>query len=278
MNKCPICNGNSYNWDDIPNGDNLLHLLKCKDCGHGFFFPGVESKEKLLEIYDEDYADVYLPEKNSKEFELRKIQYLADVELLKKHIQNEVNVLDIGCSTGEFLVRMPNSWDKSGFEVNPFELDYLKKNKPEIKLYDELNKIPENQFDIITLRGVIEHFFDFDELFDTIKKCLKKTGQVYICATPDFSSPCATLYKKNWNQIAGLKHYHHFTQSSIAFLFAKHGFGLKMLIHPYESTPYADFNNDANKFINNVQGSVIDTKHAYPGTMMSLLFDRRESI
>lgn len=273
MNKCPICNGDSYNWDDVLNGDEILHLHKCKDCGHGFFYPGVTSKEKLLEIYDEEYADVYLPEKNSKEFELRKIQYIADVNLLKKYTHDNIKVLDIGCSTGEYLSSMPDSWDKSGFEVNQFELEYLSKNKPNITLYNDLNKIPKGMFDIITLRGVIEHLFDFDELFDTIKRCLKKGGKVYICATPDFSSPCATLYKQNWNQIAGLKHYHHFTQASIVFLFAKHGFGLRMLRHPYGSTPYANFDNDSKKFIKNVQQDVTDTNHAYPGTMMSLLFE-----
>ncbi len=286
---CPICSSTSKFWDiveeyrSIKEDENkkiLFKLYKCNSCGHGFFYPGVKSSTDLIKYYDEEYAKEYDPDIEDESFVLRKKQYNLDVELIKIYIFNDkISVLDYGCSTGQFLNAMPKNWSKYGYEVNNYELKYISEHSKDIITFSEVSKIYEEFFDLITLRGVIEHLFDFNEIFSVINRCLKENGIIYICATPDFNSPCSVIYKSDWNQITAPIHYHQFTAASISTLFAKQGFGLKGLLYPYANTPYADFHNDAIKFINNVKkflenNSLNDTSHPYPGTMMSLIFEK----
>lgn len=287
--KCPICKSYSNYWETISetNESNniqkkkrLFQLFKCNFCGHGFFSPGINDKFELLNYYNQNYATNYNPEISNKKFEQRKEQYILDIELIKNFLdKDEITVLDYGCSTGQFLNCMPSNCKKYGYEVNKFEVEFIKSHYENIIIFQEKTENYENSFDLITLRGVIEHLFEFKELFLLINKSIKKDGLVYVCATPDFNSPCAKIYKTLWNQISAPIHYHQFTSTSISILFAKNGFGLKLLHYPYIETPYADFPEDALKFIANIMNSfdntnLLNTKHAYPGNMMSLIFQK----
>jgi len=281
--QCPICFSESLFWGKLKDYresvDKHYDMYKCTFCGHGFHYPGAKNKEELLECYGEDY-DRLTYDDIDEAYRLKKIQHAKDVELLKKYVtKDDVDVLDFGCSKGMFLDAMPKEWRKFGFEVNPTEIEILLKNFKDIGVIDNISDISQQKFDIITLRGVIEHLFDFDEIFSIVNSSLKDNGIVYICATPDFSSPCASLYRELWNQIGAPSHYHQFTTSSLAILFGKNGFGLKAIHHPYIDTPYADFENDVKKFNDNVKRflqkeDLKETSHAFPGTMVSMVFEK----
>lgn len=285
---CPICNRGSTYFDfGKDKNDIKFDIYKCTFCGHGFYHPGVKSKKDLLEYYNEEYAKSYNPEIENEEFMLRKQQYAKDVNMLSKFFNRlDIKVLDFGCSTGQFLLQMPEEWDKSGYEINKFEIDFIRKNYPKLKVFDSLDNLKtlkenKEKFDLVTFRGVIEHFFDFDEIFTLLSSLVNKSGNVFVCATPDFNSPCAQLYKSKWNQIVTPIHYHQFTSASLSLLFAKYGFSLKSLRHPYLDTPYENFAEDSRKYLKNVK-NVIDGKeveetiHAFPGNMMSMMFEKLE--
>ncbi len=286
---CPICLSHSRFWvsapeyifPEDPNRQvRLFDIYKCNYCGHGFIHPGFKNNEELMKFYDETYGETYDPDVEDESIKLRLKQYAVDVELIKEYVsKEEISVLDIGCSTGQFLINMPSQWKKYGFEISEYYINYIKEHHEEITPYSEISQINDGFFDVITMRGVIEHMFDFIELFSLLNQKLKKQGQIFICATPDFNSPCSTLYQSLWSQISPPYHYHQFTATSIALLFAKHGFGLKNLQYQYLETPYDDFPNDAKKFIENVKNyfekkELKDTIHAYPGNIMSLLFEK----
>jgi len=286
---CPICLSDSRFWDKSVNiapknngktkKEEFL-IYKCNSCGHGFLHPGLQNKEELQKYYNEDYATSYNPDIEDESFKLRKEQYKLDVNLIKSYVSiDKISVLDYGCSMGMFLNAMPSEWKKYGYEINKFELEYIAKNFKEIRTFSDVSQIRKNNFDLITLRGVIEHLFDFNDLFSILIDSLKDKGLVYVCATPDFNSPCACVYKSYWNQIGPPLHYHQFTAASITILFGNKGFGLRNLTYPYENTPYSDFPRDGIKFINNVRRIIendkpVETQHAYPGTMMSLVFEK----
>ena len=262
--KCPICSCSGKLFATT----GYFKVYKCENCGHGFLFPGFYSENCLLKFYDKNYSKDYNPKLKTKNYQSRQIQYKLDATFLKPFIQSKIiSVLDFGCSNGEFLKTLPSYWTKYGYERS----GYFKQNK---KIYSTIEEARKNKYDIITLRGVIEHLFNFDSLFSLIKTSLKKNGIVYICATPDFNSPCAVVYKKQWNQLILPFHYHQFTLASLTILFAQHGLGLKAIHYPYMETPYSSFQKDSKKFINNITGKQIDTNHAYPGNMMSVIFEK----
>lgn len=286
--KCPVCQREATKWDVVvpPNRRAGHELFKCGICGHGFFYPPVD-REELLQFYNEQYAKRYTPDLNDAIFALRTKQYRIDAASLLEHVTHPApSVLDFGCSTGQFLNALPESWKKFGYEVNAFELEYIATHYQNIVTFNSLQAAMAGRYDVVILRGVIEHLFAFDELFVLLSASLNGNGLVYICATPDFDSPCARLYKSKWNQIAaiqmgGLEHYHQFTSASLAILFGRHGFGMKMLRHGYLETPYANFASDACRFVENCRRTSIgepmtDCTHPYPGTMMTALLQRVE--
>lgn len=277
VNFCPICSSESYFWATSENKGLILNIFKCKKCGHGFIDPPLSQKE-LNNFYDINYMESYNPDMKTEEFKLREKQYEFDVNLLNNFFlkKSNISVLDYGCSTGQFLKVMPLNWNKNGFEINNHEIEYIKKTFPNISIYSNVLDIDE-KFNLITLRGVIEHILDFSDLYHVLNNCLDIGGLVYICATPDFNSPCSVVYLEKWNQICPPIHYHQFTFSSLVLFFAKLGYSVKAVYHPYLDTPYAHFPDDGLKFINNLE-SLNSTKHAFPGNMMSVIFERIKKI
>jgi SAM-dependent methyltransferase len=277
--QCQICSGVSYfyyKYEDF--FDNPISMYKCINCGHGSH-DHKYTEIQFNEIYRQEYAIDYLNEEK-KLYLQRQIQYKLDVELLLgiKNF-NSIRVLDYGCSSGGYLDAMPFEWDKVGFEINPFHVDYIKNNKKYIQIYDRTDLIT-GQFDLITMRGVIEHIPEHSKLIEFLKKRLAPGGALYLTATPDFSSVCSTMYKEKWNQVVCPEHIHQFTSTSLSILLARAGLALQSLNHPYIGTPYANWQMDKLHFMENFMktGNDIEDqagyKHAFPGNMMSVLYEK----
>ena len=283
--KCPICRKRAEYWESIrgetkKTKNQTFDLYKCSSCGHGFYHPGFNSEKDLIKYYDEDFAIDYNPEIMTQDFILRRKQYIKDTELLKTYLKKRyITILDYGCSTGQLLEMMPCCWRKHGYEISEFKINYMRKNCKKIKVVMDLAKLKRSEYDVIVLRGVIEHLFDFKTLFGVLSRSLKKDGLIFICATPNFASPCAVLYGRDWNLLRVAPfHYHQFTPTSLSILFARHGFCMVGLHHPYLGTPYAK-GSDGGVFVrnvrrlnkNNIRGG---SCHAYPGNMMSCVFKK----
>lgn len=174
---------------------------------------------------------------------------------------------------------MPQEWEKSGFEINPVHIQYLRENKKHITVFDRIAAIG-GQFDLITMRGVIEHIPDHTELITFLSQHLAPGGAVFITATPDISSVCSTLYKSKWNQVVCPEHIHQFSSTSLSILLTRAGLVLRSLNHPYMGTPYADWSNDKARFADNLQKLQQDANadiapiHAFAGNMISALFEK----
>jgi SAM-dependent methyltransferase len=276
IQACPICSGKSYKYFEHRDFfGEIVSVYKCINCGHGAY-NNIYTEEQFSEIYRENYADNYLLEEGVL-YEQRQIQYKLDVSLLlANRTFKDVRVLDYGCSSGAYLDAMPETWIKTGYEVNPYHINYLK-NKGNIQVFNSLEDI-DGSFDLITLRGVIEHIPDHSKLVNLLSHHLAPGGAVYITATPDFSSTCAVIYKSQWNQVSCPEHIHCFTPASLSILLLRAGMALHSLNHPYIDTPYANWSSDKNKFFNNYHnlqnyhGAV--TAHAFPGNMISALYEK----
>jgi len=280
---CKVCTDVAYPF--FEHTDSLgkeVTIYKCITCGHGNYFEEY-SPHDIAAIYHQEYAQEYFQD-ISENANLRHLQYLIDVKSLNKmHAIPETKVLDIGCSTGGFLDAMPKNWKKYGMEVNPVEAKYLRDQKPEIHTYSQLSEL-RDEFNLITMRGVIEHLLDHQELLEFIRTHLAANGGLFVAATPDFSAPAATLYKSNWAQIVSPEHIHQFSAASLAYLLAKAGLVLKHLEHPYLETPYSDWDQDKVTFYNNfnylssenkyLNKEILNFKHPFPGNMMSAYFQK----
>jgi len=138
------------------------------------------------------------------------------------------SVLDIGCSFGRLLnafklespgMAMSNL---TGIDIDPNAREnafpYLRTS---IVIDEFLHHQFESQFDIVTMRYVIEHLLNFRSYIAKAVRILKPGGILFI-STPDIDSPQAKLLKDRWKLINDPKqkigHLRWFNRKSMEFL------------------------------------------------------------
>ena len=108
--------------------------------------------------------------------------------LVKKIINADAKVLDIGCGTAKIIDSLP-SVDYYGYDISKKYINYARKrykskrNNFFCKKFNnnEIDNIP--KVDFIILFGVIHHLEDEElhQLFPALKKVLKKKGVILTC-------------------------------------------------------------------------------------------------
>ena len=278
INKCICCNSQNFeNWVKF----NGFKCDICIDCNLIFMNPQLD-KQGLKEFYENYIGETRL--NNDKKMKQRSSQYKMDVELLLKFI-TKGKILDIGCSGGYFLEYFSNNFEKYGTEFDPFAYNIAKQNlnidEKNLYLGDVLNCHFKNSFfDVITMRGVIEHVPDPVGTIKKVGELMKPGGLFYICATPNGESFAANLFKQNWNLFHPIEHLWHFSSNNLSLL-AK-AFNLKLIWaeYPYIGTPYENINKDIMLIQEKIANAGInknneDISPPFFENMMSLIFEKQ---
>lgn len=203
--KCPICN--------LVSTYPLPSLLEMKKHYKRKFEEGNYS---LLLKYDNEYRRIYQDFVN------------ILIKQLKKHKKSikGLSVLDVGCFTGTFLLMLK----RKGFKVTGLELQQDAAEIANKRLQNRVyatdvitGKLPDKQFDIISLLGLVEHVVDPSKLIKKCEKVLSKDGLIII-QTPESSSIPEKLLKKYWPPYAPIEHIHLFSRKALARLLTDNGF------------------------------------------------------
>jgi len=177
IKSCKICKSKKIKFLYKYENQNYY---KCDLCNLIFQNP-FPTTSFLKRYYDEEYFNKgysKISKQSRKEINIRERQYKLDKKILTKYFKDSPNksILDYGCGNGNFLAKFKSK--KYGYEFN----DKAKFNKLVQKIDLKKNKI---KFDLIIMRGVIEHIVNFDEIVVQLVKKLKKGGFFYITATPN---------------------------------------------------------------------------------------------
>ena len=277
ITKCICCNGKKFkNWVSF----NGFQSDICTNCNLIFMNPQLD--ELGLKEFYKNYIG-YTRLNNDKKMKQRSFQYKMDVDLMLKFI-NKGKILDIGCSGGYFLKNMPDSFEKFGTELDPHAYKIAKENlnihEKNLYMGDVINSQFDNSyFDIITMRGVIEHVHDPVETIKKVSALMKPGAFFYICATPNGESFTAKLFKQNWNLFHPIEHLWHFSSKNLSLL--TKAFNLKLIWseYPYIGTPYENISEDiklVNQKISYNKRNKEDAEISPPffENMMSLLFKK----
>ena len=152
-----------------------------------------------------------------------------------KSLVKQTKLLDYGCGNGNFLAKFKAK--KFGFEFNKS----AKLNKTIKKL--SLVSIKKEKYDLIIMRGVIEHIPNFDEVVKGLCKRLKKGGFFYITATPNTNNLTFLLSPKDFNQ-NDVRHIYHFNNVNLSMFFLQNNLFNIETVYQYANTPYAKYLND----------------------------------
>ena len=274
LRPCIICNSeNLEEWAKL----DYLEAKKCKDCGMISVNPHLND-EGLTKVY-QDYFLHRLDEKEL--FEKRKIMYKIDHDWITKFI-NHGKMLDVGCSGGQFLsVFDPKKWERQGVEIDKDAAEFA---KSEYDIPVSIGYFPEisfeEKFDLVVIRGVIEHFSD---PISVLKKCaevLKPNGFLFITATPVGNSFAFDVYREKWHLFTPLAHIHFFTVDLLSRVLKTFGMSLIDQHYQYEETPYANPEEDFTKIQEDIvlisQGKQDQIKQSvtFSGSMMTAVWQK----
>ena len=274
LRSCIICNGKNLEaWAKL----DYLEAKKCKDCGMISVNPHLND-EGLSKVY-QDYFTHRLDEKEL--FEKRKIMYKIDHDWVTKFI-NHGKMLDVGCSGGQFLsVFDSKKWERQGVEIDKDAAEFA---KSEYDIPVSIGYFPEisfeEKFDLVVIRGVIEHFSD---PISVLKKCaevLKPNGFLFITATPVGNSFAFDVYREKWHLFTPLAHIHFFTVDLLSRVLKTFGMSLIDQHYQYEETPYANPEKDFSKIRDDIilisQGKQDQIKQSvtFSGSMMTAVWQK----
>lgn len=141
--------------------------------------------------------------------------------LVSKYAGEEKTLLDVGAGTGDFLLKAKiKSWKVSGVEPNQ---EARKKAAAKgMVLQDDLQKINDAEYEVITLWHVLEHLPNLELQIKDLVSLLCDKGTLVV-AVPNFKSYDASFYGAYWAAYDVPRHLWHFSKGAIEKLFASHG-------------------------------------------------------
>lgn len=275
--KCAICGSlKKKSWAKV----SIFKAVECCRCGLVWIDPFLT--EKGLDYYYCNYIQHRLEDKNN--LHLREKMYKIDKDYLEKFVSSG-RLLDIGCNGGFFLSKLNNKFKKFGIDIDIKAVEHAKNNfafGKNIKCC-KLGKddFPEGYFDVVTMRGVIEHFSDPLNVIKNVARLLKNNGYFYIAATPNVDCFCAYLYREKWRMFLPIQHLYYFSIKTLTKLVRKVNLRVISVDYPYLETPYADSKNDYEKVLKdhhliiNGKRNLVNNSPAFWGSMMTVVMQKQ---
>ena len=202
--KCNYCGDDDYKVRYIKDGYNIV---QCKKCSLVYVNPRL-TQESIDNLYNEDY---FLGDGFDKSIQYQKeFEELSDkldltdwdAATIKEFIQTEnknPKLLDIGCGMGLFLWKAKKiGFDVEGIELSSFAADFVRSKDITVNdksIYEE--RLPENHYDAIALKEVIEHLPDPMLALENVYSALKPGGVLFM-TTGNYNSPERKLRGKDW--------------------------------------------------------------------------------
>lgn len=136
------------------------------------------------------YAEIIYPkdDKNTYPFKLALYLYNRFISKQRK-LNDKLKLLDIGCSKGTAL----SNFSKCCDNLDLYGVDLREENLPDNITFKECNleseklPFPDNSFDVVYSKSVLEHVFNTSNFISEAKRVLKPGG-LFLALTPDWKS------------------------------------------------------------------------------------------
>ena len=232
---CPLCSSQEIahflSCTDHFVSSEVFNICRCDKCG--FIFTQDYPEESDAGHYYE--SDNYISHSDTnKEITDKMYQFIRRIMLnRKKRIIRKTtglstgSILDIGSGTGHFLNTMKlEGWNTKGVEINAKAREYAAScfNIDTISP-ENIQTLPANSFDCITLWHVLEHFHEPFKFMEEIARLIKPDG-VVIIALPNTDSFDSEYYGKEWAAYDVPRHLWHFNPSTFSLFATKNKFSI----------------------------------------------------
>lgn len=162
-----------------------------------------------------------------------KSKLVNSVLQLNANSTDKKRVLDVGCSTGEFLNSISSRCEVEGIEPEPKPAQWAERlglvvHNGTLQSFiaeRDAQKRDTNLYDLITMWHVLEHVPDPVEELKQLHDLLPKSGKLLI-ALPNISSLDARIYRSCWVALDAPRHLWHFSPKPMKQLAESCGFRL----------------------------------------------------
>ena len=272
--NCIICDNNKFSSYAKK---NYLEAKQCLNCGMISVNPHFSDKG-LSKLYTKYFS--YRQEDVIKK-QQRDSTYIIDKDWVSLFVKGG-KVLDVGCSGGFFLNKFsPKKWDRFGVEIASDAAEYAMSNFGiPVSVGNILEIDFEERFDLVMLRGVIEHFHNPIPVLEKCCQLLNPGGCLFITATPAGDSFAFDVYKEKWSLFTPLEHIHFFSVNLLSKVLKDYGMSLVSHHYQYEETPYANPSSDFKKIQKDImmamkgQRKMISDSVPFPGSMITALWKK----
>ena len=218
----------------------------CRNCGLAFLQPRMSDEEVenyyLLDQYSSDFRDETSPseEKRVRSQVVAKERWLTILEYVP---DGKGKLLDIGCSSGEFLARAPAEFDVYGIDPSTGFARSQETDRANIRVGyfpEESFRDVVPEFDVITIYHTLEHAINPRDMLKHAYSRLKPDGLLFL-EYPDLNK--ASLRIRLQPSYFQKSHLYDFSLFNLAPVLSKIGFSLEYFAF-YRQYPF-----DKNVFI-----------------------------
>ena len=208
-----------------------FQFVQCRACHHQYLKPRPAPSE-LDRIYPANYYS-FVGTGDSLVGRLQRVWEGGKVKLYSSWIgAGPRRVLDVGCGNGRFLELLRDfgdpDWTLCGLESDEASVESCRQQgfEAESERVEDFAKRPEqrNRYDAVIMLQLIEHVEDPAQIAAEVAQLLQEDG-VFIIETPNLGGLDYTLFRgRHWGHYHFPRHFHLFSQSSLAEMLEKNGF------------------------------------------------------
>jgi SAM-dependent methyltransferase len=209
--------------------ETLYRLVCCDQCGLIYQEPQL-TPDELHEHYPENYGRFIFEEDESGRLDRWSRQHEMNrrSDRVLRHHPVSGRLLDLGCSTGQFLDTMRRKgWEVVGVELSETAASYARESF-ELNVHSgtlESAQLEDKSFDVITMWDVLEHVVDPAATLREAHRLLKEDGWL-IASTPNPESVEARLFGANWIGWDRPRHLYVFSQDVLKRYLTETGFSV----------------------------------------------------
>ncbi len=244
---CYNCGTDDYRFlliaeDDLTAKDGSFQYVTCKNCGLVFHNPRIHISQ-IKSFYDSEYI-AHRKKTNwgilTPLYEWAMNKHDRDKEkLVSKYIElnNETDVLDVGCAVGTFLLHLKEKHQCKISGVD-FKENLAYPGFEQIEFYPGLfyeQEINNNRFDLITMWHFLEHEYAPNKSLKMAGKVLKPKGKLII-EVPRLDSFTYKLFGKKWPGVQAPQHTALYSKKTFMQIIEKNGFKIIDYL-PYGAFP-----------------------------------------
>lgn len=236
---CPICGCNRTEvWlrgpDRFHGRRDLFSLARCSACSM-VWLRDPPRPDQMDQHYGPDY-DRFI----SRSAESSPESWRTRHQIVSKY-KSSGTLLDIGCSSGSFLVSLKNEpWRLYGVEISSVTANKAEAKSGATVFVGDVLDAPfqSNSFDVVTCFDVLEHLYQPREVMVKIADWLKPGG-IFYTLLPNIDSGEARFFRSYWYGLELPRHLSHFSPTSLRYL--ANQVGLKEVLletHPNSALEY----------------------------------------